>query len=189
MCSAGHCVVMHQHKEGIWALHTRAAPFIRRRLEREKAAPKSWQIPAFSRACNALPANKISAQPLNFGALHCIHNIFNIAFNINLTPGSNWGWSHNFTLKSFSIFQINSSLEHSLSSKFVTWFLSPGFLIVKFLMSNFWSIPLGRPTDSFDCKLKLFTGSNIANSQWQSKIRPSYVRREENKLTNISLGG
>ena len=43
-------------------------------------------------------------------------------------------------------------------------------LIVKFLMSKFWSIPLVRPTDSFDCKLKLFT-SPLANSQWESRIQ------------------
>ena len=111
-----------------------------------------------------LPANKISSQPLNL--VQCINNIFNI-LNINLTPGFPFE-----ATKSISIIQINSSLKHSLSSKFVTWFLSPGFLIVKFLMSNFWSIPLGRPTDSFDCKLKLFTGSTIANPQWQSKTWP-----------------
>ena len=74
-------------------------------------------------------------------------------------------------MRYININKINQNIWSTRESIFsMPFFKFWSLLIVKFLMSKFWSIPLVRPTDSFDCKLKLFT-SPLANSQWESMIQ------------------
>ena len=80
-------------------------------------------------------------------------------------------------MRYININKINQNIWSTRESIFsMPFFKFWSLLIVKFLMSKFWSIPLVRPTDSFDCKLKLFT-SPLANSQWESRIWVIIKRR------------